>query len=107
MDAKIGENSTGFTSLPINTDLFLKKQGVNHNTCQSVSLIKPLKIYIQSVLLLGDVEQKEQGENHLSCGNAIVISNSVITYAYNEIATWRKNVFLVPYGKVGRDLLIK
>ena len=40
-----------------------------------------------------------------SDGNAIVISTSVITDAYNEIATWRKNVFLVPYGKVGRDFI--
>ena len=38
-----------------------------------------------------------------SDGNAIVISTSVITDAYNKIATWRKIVFLVPYGKVGRD----
>ncbi|XP_073231425.1 uncharacterized protein [Porites lutea] len=29
----------------------------------------------------------------------------VITDAYNEIATWRKNVFLVPYGKIGRDFI--
>ena len=40
-----------------------------------------------------------------SDGNEIVISTSVITDAYNEIATWRKNVFLVPYGKVGRDFI--
>ena len=40
-----------------------------------------------------------------SDANAIVISTSVITDAYNEIATWRKNVFLVPYGKVGRDFI--
>ena len=38
-------------------------------------------------------------------GNAIAISTSVITDAYNEIATWRKNVFLVPYGKEGRDFI--
>ena len=76
----------------------------------------------------GDVEQKEQGEHHLnspgclpeyitiykrsminwgkrSDGKAIVISTSVITDAYNEIATWRKNVFLVSYGKVSRDFI--
>ena len=40
-----------------------------------------------------------------SDGNAIVISTSVITDAYNEIATWRKNVLLVPYGKAGRDFI--
>ena len=76
----------------------------------------------------GDVQQKEQGENHLispgclteyitiykpsminwgkrSDGNAVVISTSVTTDAYSEIATWRKSVFLVPYGKVGRDFI--
>ena len=40
-----------------------------------------------------------------SVGNAIVISTSVITDAYSEIATWRKNVFLVPYGNAGRDFI--
>ena len=41
----------------------------------------------------------------LSDDNAIVLSTSVITDAYNEIATWRKKVSLVPYGEVGRDLI--
>ena len=40
-----------------------------------------------------------------SDGNAIVISTSLITDAYNEIASWRKNVFLVPYGKVVGDFI--
>ena len=40
-----------------------------------------------------------------SDGNAIFISTSVITDVYNEIATWITNVFLVPYGKVGRDFI--
>ena len=38
-------------------------------------------------------------------GSEIVLQTSVITDAYNEIATWRKNVFLVPYGKTGRDFI--
>ena len=33
------------------------------------------------------------------------MSTSVIIDADNKIATWRKNVFLVPYGKVGRDFI--
>ena len=40
-----------------------------------------------------------------SDGNAIIISSSTIIDAYNEIITWRKNVFLVPYGKIGRDFI--
>ena len=36
-------------------------------------------------------------------GSEIILQTSVITDAYNEIVTWRKNVFLVPYGKTGRD----
>ena len=30
---------------------------------------------------------------------------STIADAYNEIVTWRKNVFLVPYGKIGREFI--
>lgn len=40
-----------------------------------------------------------------SDGSSIVISSSTIIDAYNEIVTWRKNVFLVPYGKIGRDFI--
>ena len=32
-------------------------------------------------------------------------SVSVINDAYNEIISWRKNTFLVPYGKTGRDFI--
>ncbi|PFX14523.1 Neurocan core protein [Stylophora pistillata] len=38
-------------------------------------------------------------------GSEIVLQTSVITDADNEIATWKKNVFLVPYGNTGRDLI--
>ena len=34
----------------------------------------------------------------------MIISTSDITDAYDEITTW-KNVFLVPYGKTGRDFI--
>lgn len=40
-----------------------------------------------------------------SDGSLIVIPTSIITDAYNEIVTWRKNVFLVPYGKIGREFI--
>ena len=40
-----------------------------------------------------------------SDGRTIVISTSDITDAYDEITTWKKNVFLVPYGKIGRDFI--
>ena len=40
-----------------------------------------------------------------SDGSHIVIPTSIITDAYNEIVTWRKNVFLVPYGKIGREFI--
>ena len=76
----------------------------------------------------GDQEEIEQGENNVNrpgClldyntvykpsmiswgkrvdGSAIFIPTSIITDAYNEIATWRKNIFLLPYGKVGRDFI--
>ena len=38
-------------------------------------------------------------------GSEIVLQTSVIADAYNKIATWRKNVFLVPYGKTGREFI--
>ena len=36
---------------------------------------------------------------------AIVLSSSTIINAYSEIVRWKKNVFLVPYGKIGRDFI--
>ncbi|EDO37922.1 predicted protein [Nematostella vectensis] len=38
-------------------------------------------------------------------GSAIVTPTSVVTDAYNEIVKWKKNVFLVPYGKIGREFI--
>ena len=40
-----------------------------------------------------------------SDGSLVVIPTSIITDAYNEIVTWRKNVFLVPYGKTGKEFI--
>ena len=40
-----------------------------------------------------------------SDGEIITISSSLIDSAYNEITTWRKNTFLVPYGKIGGDFI--
>ena len=28
-----------------------------------------------------------------------------IAHAYNKVTTWRKNAFLIPYGKIGRDFI--
>ena len=38
-------------------------------------------------------------------GSEIVLQTSVIADAYNKIATWTKNVFLVPCDKTGRDFI--
>ena len=38
-------------------------------------------------------------------GSPILIQTSTIINAYNEIILWKKNVFLVPYGKIGRDFV--
>ena len=40
-----------------------------------------------------------------SSGKLITVNSSVIINAYNEITAWRKNTFLVPYGKIGRDFI--
>ena len=41
----------------------------------------------------------------LNDGTAIFKSTSDIIEAYDEIIAWRKNVFLVPYDRVGRDFI--
>ena len=38
-------------------------------------------------------------------GAPLLIQTSDITEAYNEIISWRTNVFLVPYGKLGREFI--
>ena len=40
-----------------------------------------------------------------SDGVEIMLNTSSIDTAYNEITTWRKNTFLVPHGKTGRDFI--
>ena len=35
-------------------------------------------------------------------GGIIWMTASTIVYAYEEITRWRKNTFLVPYGKIGK-----
>ena len=38
-------------------------------------------------------------------GGMITITTATIADVYNEVKTWRKNTFLVPYGKTGRDFI--
>ena len=38
-------------------------------------------------------------------GVDITVSMNVINEAYNEVVYWRKKVFLVPYGKIGKDFI--
>ena len=38
-------------------------------------------------------------------GSIITVNSSTIINAYDEITRWRKNTFLVPYGKVWRDFI--
>ena len=40
-----------------------------------------------------------------SSENVITVNSSEIDKAYDEITAWRKNSFLVPYGKTGRDFI--
>ena len=111
-DAQSGANSTGFTSFPINTDFSILEETGSESQYASLLASSNQDLHIASTPQIpGDVEQKEQGENHLNSpgclpeyntiykpsminwgergdGNAIAISTSVITDAYNEIATW-------------------
>ena len=47
----------------------------------------------------------EWGQN--SDGKTIKVSSSSIDSAYDEISKWRKNTFLIPYGKIGREFIDK
>ena len=40
-------------------------------------------------------------------GRSITVNVSTIEVAYDEIVKWRKNTFLVPYGKIGREFIDK
>ena len=42
-----------------------------------------------------------------SDGRTITVNASTIDNAYNEITKWRKNTFLVPYGKTEKDFIDK
>lgn len=118
-----------FATLPINTDLSIFEETGSESQYANLLTTSSQDLYTTSTIQFpGEKEQIEQGENNAkrpaclpefrtiykpsminwgkrSDGTAIVISTSVITDAYNEITTWRKNVFLVPYGKIGRDFI--
>ena len=109
MNAQIGAVSTGFTSLPINTDLSILEETGSESQYANLLASSNQDLHTaSSPQIPGDLEQKEQGEHHLNSpgchpeyntiykpsminwgkrgdGNAIVISTSVITDAYNEI----------------------
>ena len=38
-------------------------------------------------------------------GKVITVSSSEMINAYNEITSWRRNIFVVPYGKIGREFI--
>lgn len=128
-DARIGANSKAITTVPLNTDLSILEEMESESQYANLLTTSSKDLHTTSTSQIpGDQEETEQGENNVSrpgClldfnsvykpsminwgkrsdGSSIVIPTSTITDAYNEIATWRKNVFLVPYGKVVRDFI--
>ena len=38
-------------------------------------------------------------------GRSIIVNVSIIENAYDEISKWRKNTFLVPFGKTGKEFI--
>ena len=38
-------------------------------------------------------------------GRSIIVNESTIENAYDEISKWRKNTFLVPFGKTGKEFI--
>ena len=127
--AQIDANLKATTTGPLNTDLSIPEEIESESQYANLLTTSSEDLHTTSTSLIpGDQEQTEQGENNVSrlgClpdyntvykpsvinwgkrsdGSAIAIPTSIITDAYNEISTWRKNVFLVPFGKVGRDFI--
>ena len=67
MDAQIGANSTGFTSLPINTDFaILEETGSESQYAKLLASPKQDLHTASTPEIPGDVEQKEQGEDHFN-----------------------------------------
>ena len=128
-DAQIGANSKAITTVPSNTDLSILEEIESESQCANLLTTSSKDLHTtRTSQIPGDQEEIEQGENTVNrpgClldyntvykpfminwgkrgdGSAIFIPTSIITDAYNEIATWRKNIFLLPYGKVGRDFI--
>ena len=128
-DAQIGANSKAITTVPSNTDLSILEEIESESQCANLLTTSSKDLHTtRTSQIPGDQEEIEQGENNVNrpgClldyntvykpfminwgkrgdGSAIFIPTSIITDAYNEIATWRKNIFLLPYGKVGRDFI--
>ncbi|XP_074616679.1 uncharacterized protein LOC141876075 [Acropora palmata] len=66
-DAQIGANSTGFTSFPINTDFSIFEETGSESQYANLLASSNQHLHIASTPQIpGDVEQKEQGENHLN-----------------------------------------
>ena len=66
-DAQIGANSTGFTSFPINTDFSILEETGSESQYANLLASSNQDLHIASTPQIpGDVEQKEQGENHLN-----------------------------------------
>ena len=38
-------------------------------------------------------------------GRSIIVNVSTIENTYDEISLWRKNTFLVPFGKTGKEFI--
>ncbi|CAB4008847.1 Hypothetical predicted protein, partial [Paramuricea clavata] len=66
----------------------------------------PLAMAIYALAITPLIKRlKEQAPNASQEIKSYTTIRITINDAYDEITTWRKNVFLVPYGKIGRDFI--
>ena len=122
-DSQTGESSNGFDMSAKNTALIKESQYPNQtNELQTTTRHD---LHNSQHEIPGALDQNEDNAIISGClpeynnvnkppminwgkrsdGRTIVISTSDITDAYDEITTWKKNVFLVPYGKIGMDFI--
>ena len=78
MDAQIGANSTGFTSFPINTDLSILEETGSESQYANLLASSNQDLHTASIpQISGEVQQKEQGENHLNSPGCLPEYNTI------------------------------
>ena len=76
----------------------------NSSTPPRIILMEDTVISLASLKIVR-MKHRHDSVNRRTVPKNIMLNPSSIDTAYNEITTWRKNTFLVPYGKTGRNFI--